>query len=216
MTEAAKTEDRLPDDIGLAVFTRERAGGMVTAELEPARIDPAFGDRPEIEHPALIVRFRRPSPVDLAQIEARSRVQIMDLMKGVTARNRYGLEGEALTDEAVVSAMAPLVTGIEGAFLLWTDWNLGEVGPDGKAVKVPLTVERIAELFRGRPRVRTAWNVHLDAASPMDRAEGNVYAASPDTTTDAAATTAGDAPAEAHPAPGASAADPEPSAPVST
>lgn len=201
MTEDVKTGG-LAETFGLAVYRENPADEVLTVELEQ-------GDG---TRPSTLVRFRRPSPVDLAEIEARARANMQDLLKGHLARSRYGVEGEALKDEAVVGTLAPLISSIESAVHLWTDWNVGDVGPDGPVAR-PLSVETIAAFLRGRPRARAAWNVHLDNASPMDRAEGNGSAASPNTSTGEAANTAAAAPSETPPAAGASEAGTDSAAP---
>lgn len=193
MTEAADEKDGLAEEFGLAVYRPNPAGEVLTAELERA------GEGQS----SLLVRFRRPSAVDLAEIEAKARRSASDLLRGETSRLRYGLDGEGALDEAVIGALSPLIAAIESASMLWTDWNLGDLvgeGENRKAVKALLTFDRIVELMRGRPRAREAWSIHLDNASPMDRVEGNVFAASPDMTMGGAATTAGDAPSETPPA----------------
>lgn len=201
MTEAAQETDGLAETFGLAVYQPNPKGEVLTVELE----------RASEGQPSTLVRFRRPSAVELAQIEASARRHAADLMRGETSRARYGLDGDAALDEAVIGALSPLIAAIESAALLWTDWNLGDLIGEGDArtaVKAPLTFERIVELLRGRPRAREAWSIHLDNASPLDRVEGNVFAASPDTTMGGAATTAGDAQSETPPAVAESEADP--------
>lgn len=199
----------LADEFGLAVYGGRQGEDLLTVVLEGELApDP---ERGLTGSPPLVARFRRPSPVDLAQIEAQARTQTLDLLKGQGARLRYNLSGDPLQDEAVVSALAPLIAAIEGAVHLITDWNFAEIGPDGP-VKAPITVETVARLFAGRPAVRAAWSVHLDNASPLDRVEGNVSAASPNTNMDEAANTAEAAPSETPPAAGASEAAPGSSA----
>lgn len=200
MVEAAKeAKDGLAETFGLAVYQPNPAEERLTIELERAGED----------QPSLLVSFRRPSAVDLAEIEARARRHAADLMRGEASRARYGLAGDALLDEAVIGALSPLIAAIESASMLWEDWNLGDLVGEGetrKAIKAPLNFERIVQLLRGRPRAREAWSIHLDNASPLDRVEGNVFAVSPDTTMGGAATTAGAASPEAPPAAAESAA----------
>lgn len=200
MTETEKPDD-LAGAFGLAVYRPNPPGEILTVELE----------RGGEGQPSLLVRFRRPSPVDVAEIEARARRAAADLLSGQIARARYGVDGDALKDEAVIASLTPLVSAIESASMLWTDWNLGDETPEGP-VKASLDVARIAELLRGRPNARAAWAIHLDNAGPLDRAEGNGSAASPVTSTDGAANTAGDAPSEHPPAAAASEAEAESSA----
>ena len=214
MSEAANgaaapaTEDGLAETFGLAVYRPNPPGELLLAELERA------GEGQS----QLLVRFRRPSPVDLAVIEASARRNTADLLRGEASRDRYGLSGPELIDESVIAALAPLIAAAEAASLLWTDWNLGDLTGEGEtrtAVKAPLTFDRIVDLLRGRPRAREAWAIHLDNASPLDRVEGNVFAVSPDTTMDGAANTAGDAQSGTPPAAGAGAVETAHSAPGS-
>ncbi|HCQ52685.1 MAG TPA: hypothetical protein DIV82_00295 [Brevundimonas diminuta] len=77
--------------------------------------------------------------------------------------------------------------------MLIADWNLAIAAEGREPVKQAVSVEAIAELFRGRPNARAGWVLQFDTASPLERAEGNGSAASPDTTSATAANTAEDA-----------------------
>lgn len=191
MTQTPPTDSDLLD-APLAVYQPRPRDQQIVVEIEgglPAV--PAEGDRPEqAAAPALVVRFRVPDPVDCAVIEARGREALLNLMQGRGADVRYGLSLTVL-DETAIAALSPFVTAVESAAHLITGWNYAQPGPDGVPVRVPVTPEAVAELFRGRPIARAGWTLQFETVSPLERAEGNVFAASPDTTSATAATTAG-------------------------
>lgn len=171
-------------DLPLAVYTRRQPGATITAEIEGATDG----------QPALTVRFRVPGPVETAQIEARTRDALLGLIQGAGGLTRYGLAGGGALDANETASLATFVSAVESAGVLITDWNLAVQARGEAPVKQPVTVETIAELFRGRPSARAGWVLQYDTASPLERAEGNGSAASPDTTSATAANTAGDAP----------------------
>ncbi|MNT82517.1 hypothetical protein D3C72_2222570 [compost metagenome] len=113
-----------------------------------------------------------------------------------------------------MASLSTFVSSVESAAVLIKEWNFAAVGPSGQPERRAVTVEAISELFRGRPLARTGWTLQYESASPLERAEGNGSAASPDTTSATAANTAGDAsPLEAA-APVAEPVEPASSAPV--
>lgn len=198
-TDALQTVEDLP----LAVY-RSRPEGYILAEIEGGHPEtPAHGDQPAREgQPPLVVKLKVPDPVDCAIIEARGREALLNLMQGHEAGNRYGLDSGAI-DETVVAQLAPFITAVESAAHLIKGWNYATLDASGTAVRAPVTAANIAELFRGRPLARSGWMLQFETVSPLERAEGNVFAASPDTTSATAANTAGDASPQRAPAPGA-------------
>lgn len=176
-------------DLPLAVY-RTRPEGVVLAEIEGGEYKAGADGQPEMVTPPLVVRFRVPSPTDAATIEARCREAMLQLMQGHGAQTRYGLEPSSI-DEQALAGLAPFVAAVESATLLVDDWNYGRQAAGGEPEKVPVSAEAIAELFRGRPLARSGWTLQYETVSPLERAEGNGFAASPDTTSATAATTAG-------------------------
>lgn len=199
------------DGLPLAVY-RPRPVGVITAEIEGGEHRAGADGQPEMITPPLVVRFRVPSPTDAAAIEARGREAMLQLMQGHGAQSRYGLDPSAI-DEQTLAALSPFIAAVESAALLVQDWNYGRMGPEGPE-KVPVSPEAIAELFRGRPLARAGWTLQYDTVSPLERAEGNDFAASPDTTSAMAATTAGAASPSAADAAGAAPAEPGNTAPA--
>lgn len=182
----------MPDK--LAVFSERKPGERRLVELAPA---PRPGEAP------LVVEFEIPSPVDMAAIEANATNVVRNLRAAQDSLGRYGLEDGKLTDEQL-DGMIFYVTAVESAVALWRDWNFALQPLDGSApVKAPLDLENIARVMKN-PRIRAAWNVHLDQASPLERAEGNGSGASLNTSSDGtgeAPNTAGDAQGPTPPAP---------------
>ncbi|NBB65300.1 hypothetical protein GVN18_39235, partial [Pseudomonas sp. ODNR1LW] len=165
---------------------------LMTVEIEGGvPPSPAEGDRPAQTGLApLVVQFKVPDPVDCAVIEAKGRETLLNLMQGRGADRRLGLSLTVL-DETTVAALAPFVTAVESATHLIKAWNYAVLDETGRAVRAPIEAETIAELFRGRPVARAGWTLQYETASPLERAEGNGFAASPDTTSATAANTAG-------------------------
>ncbi len=179
-------------ELPLAVYRRRPVGEVLTAEIEGGMPPRPPSDAEPQGHPglpALVVRFRVPGPEDLAVIEARCREAMVNLIQGRGSENRYGLAAEGVMDENTISALSPFIAAVESAAQLFKDWNLGFAGPDGRVLKEALSPQAIAELFRGRPLARAGWMLQYDGVSPLERAEGNVSAASPNTTSAMAANT---------------------------
>ena len=188
--------DVAPAELELAVYNPRPPGQVLTAEIEGGLPPlPPSDDYPQGHPgiPGLFVKFRAPDPEDGAVIEARCREAMAALLQGRGAERRYGFTSGKVLDEAAIAALAPFISAVESASLLVTDWNLAYPDAEGRPVKAPLSPDAIAELFRGRPLARAGWNLQYETVSPLERAEGNVSAASPDTTSATAANTAGDA-----------------------
>lgn len=192
----------------LAVFSRRQPGERRIVEL-------AAG---EGEQASLLVEFEIPTPLQLARIEAEGMNAIRDLRRGQFSLRRYGLPDGQLTD-GEIEGLAVFITAVESARVLWRDWNYAKEPPAGEQpVKAPLDLEHIVEVL-SVPHFRSAWNIHLDMASPLERAEGNGSGASPNTSSDVTAeapTTATGADESTPPAPVASLAEPDGSAPESS
>lgn len=186
------------NDYPLAVY-RPRPTGEITVEIEG-------GDDTA---PPLVVRFRVPGPEDQAVIEARCRDAMLNLLQGKGVEARYGF-GFGPVDENAVAALSPFVSAVESAAALITDWNYALAGDPPS--KVEITPQTIATLFRGRPAARSGWVLQYEGASPLERAEGNGSAASPDGTSATAANTVRDASGQDPDAAGAASA--APAAPV--
>lgn len=199
------------NDLPLAVY-RTRPEGVILAEIEGGEYRAGADGQPEMVTAPLVVQFRVPSPTDAATIEARCREAMLQLMQGLGATTRYGLEPTAI-DEQTLAGLAPFIAAVESATLLVKDWNYARMGDDGPE-KVPVSAEAIAELFRGRPLARSGWTLQYDTVSPLERAEGNGFAASPNTTSATAATTAGAASQSEAPAAGEAPAAQDDTAPA--
>lgn len=202
-------------DYPLAVY-RPRPSGEATVEIEGG--SPAVPPSDLLPEglpgePPLVVRFRIPGPEDQAAIEARCRDAMLNLLQGKGAEARYGFAFGPV-DETMIASLSPFVSAVESAAALIVDWNYAVADGRRQPVKAAVTPETVAQLFRGRPLARSGWTLQYEAASPLERAEGNVFAASPDTTSATAATTAGDAPAPDPAAAGAASAEPEGPAPA--
>lgn len=176
----------------LAVFSRREPGERLLATLAGA-VD---------KHPALVVAFEVPTPLQLAQYEARAMNAIRAIKQGALSLMHYDLPDGQLTDDEI-EGLSLFITAVESAQLLWKDWNFALQPDEGPAVKAPLDLAHIL-IVLGKPAHRQAWNIWLDVASPLERAEGNGSGVSPNTSSDVteeAPTTAGDASSETPPAP---------------
>lgn len=198
----------------LAVF-RPRVPG----EIRIVRLQAAVPDGP----PPIAVSFRVPDGLQLAQAEAAAARSISQIRESATALGDYGLNQSPLS-ESELSALARIIAAVETAMVLWTDWNYAEFEPvsggQGDAlgsvpVKQKLTRDKVCRVLSD-PVVRAAWLTHLDQVSPLERAEGNVSAASLNGNTAEAATIAEAAPPTTSPVPEASPDPTESSAPGSS
>lgn len=165
--------------MGLAVFRRRVAGETRIRALDSA-------------DPPAVIKFVVPDPLMIAEYEAAAQQAMETVRKTPAYLDRYGLKAEADLTDSKVAGLSRIVVAVESAVLLWKDWNIADPGEGegGTPVKRPMTAANIAALL-GDQNLRAAWMMHLDDASPMERAEGNVSAASPTTTSGEAATTAG-------------------------
>lgn len=201
-------------DLPLAVYAARAPDQLMTVEIEGG-LPPVPPDGDNLGRPGLaplVVQFKVPDPVDCAVIEARGRETLLNLMQGRGADRRLGLSLTVL-DENTVAALAPFVTAVESAAHLIKAWNYARLDEAGRPQRAPIDAETVAELFRGRPVARAGWTLQYETASPLERAEGNGFAASPATTSATAANIAGAASDPAPAAPGAGSdapADPAP------
>lgn len=184
-------------DAPLAVFKRRHPGELRLAALDDGA-------------PPLLVEFEVPDGLKLAQAEAAAAKAMATLRESPAYLTRYGLAERRLEDEEI-GALARVVTAMETAFLLWRDWTAAHV-VDGEVERRPLTAAHIAEVLLDQ-NLRMAWLIHLDAASPLERAEGNGSGASPNGSSAEAPNTAPDAPETRGPVPEASPAERAGSAP---
>jgi len=175
----------------LAVFRQRVPGGLRTVYLEAA-VDNGL--------PPLAVQFVVPDGVQLAQAEAAAATALSHIRQSAEHLGEYGLQNKPLS-EGEVSALARIITAVESAALLWKDWNYAEVPTGGgEPVKQKLTRDKLARVLSDS-QIRGAWLVHLDQASPLERAEGNVSAASLNGSSEEAANTAKGAELSTSPAP---------------
>lgn len=191
----------------LAVFSRREPGERRLAVLA----DKVDG------HPALVVSFEVPTPLQLAQYEAQAMNAIRDIRRGALSLMNYDLPDGQLSDEEI-EGLASFITAVESARLLWKDWNFALQPAEGPPVKAPLDLQHIL-IVLGKPAHRQAWNIWLDVASPLERAEGNGSGVSPNTSSDVteeAPITAEDASSETLPVQRAEPDQPESSAPEAT
>ena len=173
----------------LAVFRRREAGEIRIAALDGGT-------------PPFLVAFETPDLLASVEYEAAAGQAIDACRKTPGYLERYGLQVAAQLTDLQVAALSRAVTAMESAFRLLKDWTKAEI-VDGEVRKVELTPQAIAEVLSDA-NLRAAWLITLDAASPLERLEGNVSAVSPTTTSGAAATTAAAASPSTGPAPRAS------------
>lgn len=194
------------DDMPLAAYRRRQPGEIRRVVLQGGE-------------PPLVVAFETPDGMKLAEAEAAAHLAMAHLAQNPEILGRYGLEAKKLTPEEIF-AISKIITACETARVLWRDWNYALVTDEGaEPVKAELTPANIAQLLVSDEGVRAAWNVHLDAASPLERAEGNGSGASPNTSSAEAPSpeappSAGTAPSATSPAPADSPTDPDGSAPA--
>lgn len=188
----------------LAVYAPRTAGELRIAVLQP-------GDG---KNPPLAVKFAVPDYLDVCKADAKAADAMAAIREASGHLGVYGLKDRKIPDDDLL-ALSRLVSSVETAMLLWKDWNFAEV-PKGnkKAVKLELTPANVLRLLEDAG-CRAAWLAHYDNASPLERAEGNESAVSPDGSTGAAATGADDAESSTDPVHGGSQIPaPESSAPV--
>lgn len=172
----------------LAVFRRRQPGDLRRVALQDGA-------------PPLWVEFEVPDGIRLAAIEAAASQALVVLVSQPALLERYGLTDKARSREDLL-AFTRSLTAIEAAIQLWRDWNYALESADGLAPqKASLKPEIISRLLIDNADVRSAWLIQLDAASPLERAEGNVYGASPSMSSDEAPPTATDAGSSESPAP---------------
>lgn len=171
----------------------------------------------------LVVEFVVPDGLQLAQAESAAARSMLHIRESATALGDYGLNQSPLS-ESELSALARIIAAVETAMVLWRDWNYAEYppsadgqGPDLSAapVKQKLTRDKVCRVLSD-PAVRGSWLTHLDHVSPLERAEGNVSAASLNGSSAEAATIAEAAPPSTSPVPEASPDPTESSAPGSS
>lgn len=161
----------------LAVYAPRQAGQHRIAELQRGSASVLREDGSILPGtPSLVVKFEVPDAIAMVKAEHQASEALHHIRKSAASLARYGFS-EAGVKEDDVPALARLVTAIETAVALFRDWNFAEV-VDGAAVKVELNPINIGRLMEDA-NIRAAWSAHLDQASPLERAEGNVYAASP-------------------------------------
>lgn len=192
-----------------AVIAPRKAGEPRIAVLR----DTVFDEAGAVVKPAIAVQFVVPDFLILSTAEAASAAALAAIRESGKALESYGFTERQFTD-AELPGLSRLVTAIETAAHLWRDWNAASRDPESGAVTVwPLDRAHIGRLLEDA-QIRAAWNAHLEAASPLEREEGNAYAASPPGSTASAANTAPDASSADPVAPEAGAAEPENSAPA--
>jgi hypothetical protein len=180
----------------LAVFKRRQLGEITVAALDSGS-------------PPLFVAFEVPTGLKVAEGEAAAARAMATLRDNPEILRRYGLPERALTD-AETFALGRIATAVEFAVLLWREWTYSRAGvDDGPA---PLEPEVIGELLADQ-HIRAAWMMQLDAASPLERAEGNASGVSPNGSSEEAPNTAEAASGAEAPAPAAAEAEPAISAP---
>lgn len=172
------------DGVELAVFTPRKAGEHRVVELQRG-VAPQLVDGVMVPGTAaLVVKFAVPDAIKLAKAEARASDALAYIRQSASHLALYGFSDLGVSQDDV-PALARLVTGIETALALWVDWNFADL-VDGVAVKAELNPVNIGRVMEDLS-IRAAWSAHLDLASPLERAEGNVYAASPNTSSEGAA-----------------------------
>lgn len=206
----------------LAVFRPRQPGALRIVMLRDEPRDDAGQPLPPDRGGgnAVKIAFRVPTPLEEAAYEGRAQETFRIVQENTTLLLRYGFSTNELSDDEL-SGLREIVFLTEAAVELWEDWNVAIVessggdAPPAPLAKLELTAVNIAKVLGDR-RMRLAWNVHLDEACSLERAEGNAYAVSPNTTSGEAANTADVASGGTTPAPAASPeASPGSSAPES-
>ena len=146
------------------------------------------------------------------QLDARANAEISgmaaDLRSGVAAAARFGLDAGAIGDTAALTGLPDFARMTVLGSLTISSWTLTR-----KGAPVPVSEQAVAELFNRHPTVLAAFRNHLYTAAAERLAAGERYAASPNTVSGEAATTAGTAPSSTSPAAEASPPPPDSSAP---
>lgn len=185
-----------------AVFASRKAGEHRTAVLQA-------GDE---NRPSLAVKFITPDFLLISKAEASAARALASVRDSADLISAYGFDERTFTDDELLG-LARLIASVETAAELWVDWNFAELDEAGQPQILPLTRANIVRLLEDQ-QIRLVWNAHLEAASPLERDEGNVSAASPNGNTAEAATTADSASSETPPAAAASEAPVESAAPA--
>lgn len=186
-----------------AVIAPRKAGETRVAVLQAAHEN----------RPALAIKFATPDFLVLASAEATASAALAAVRESSQALQDYGF-GDRRFDDAEMPGLARLVVAVETAARLWLEWNVAVVDPaTGEVTALPLERKHIVRVLEDA-QIRAVWNAHLEAASALEREEGNVSAASPLGSTASAATTAPDVSENAPPAPVDNAGEPESSAPA--
>ncbi|WP_156396214.1 hypothetical protein [Caulobacter sp. Root343] len=184
------------------MFTPRKAGEHRIAVLQQ-------GDD---KKPVLAVEFITPDFLELSKAEAAGARAIQAVRENSEVVEAYGFPARRFENDEL-PGLSRLIISVETAFHLWRDWNFAEVDP---ATKQPVVLElnrtNIARLLEDQ-QVRAVWGAHLEAASPLERDEGNGSAASPTGTTAKAATSAPNVESSTDPAPAGGETTPETSAP---
>lgn len=187
-----------------AVFAPRKAGEHRIAILQA-------GDG---ERSPVAVKFVTPDFLALSKAEASAARALQSVRDSADLIAAYGFEERTFTDDEM-PGMARLIASVETAAELWVDWNFAELDEEGQPQILPLTRANIVRLLEDQ-QIRMVWNANLEAASPLEREEGNGSAASPAGTTAEAATTADNASSETPPAAEVSAAPAESAVPGSS
>lgn len=187
-----------------AVFAPRKAGEHRIAILQGG----------EGERPPVAVKFITPDFLLIAKAEASAARALASVRDSADLIGAYGFEERTFTDDEL-PGLARLIASVETAAELWVDWNFAELNDEGQPEVLPLTRANIVRLLEDQ-QIRLVWNAHLESASPLERDEGNGFAASPGGTTAEAANTADNASSETPPAAEGSEAPAASAAPASS
>jgi hypothetical protein len=160
-----------------AVYAPRKAGELRIAVLQEGSGENA---------PPLAVQFAVPDYLEICKAEAKAAEAMAAIREASGHLTVYGLKDRKI-DDTDLAGLARLVSNVETARHLWRDWNFHEKDGEGVLHKVALNAANILRLLEDSG-CRTAWAAHFDAATPLERAEGNVSAALPNGNTVKAAT----------------------------
>lgn len=151
-----------------AVYRRRVPGALIRAALTS-------------DAKPLYVDFEVPDGIMLAEAESAAGQAMAQMQQDKILADRYGVTDRVFND-AEILALSRVLVAVETAIRLWKAWNYALIEGEGEVAQVvpqKLSPQAIAQLLIADQDIRAAWTIQLDAASPLERAEGNVSGVSP-------------------------------------